>query len=108
MSNLFKCSLIWSSPVAGEFVLTFLLVAGKELLKAGLSSRHKSMVSHLYFVDDVLVESFFFVSFHMLCQIQLQVDLHYHNPVPVRLNSSLTFLLCHPFMLLPLVELLYV
>lgn len=63
MSNLFKCSLIWSSPAVGEFVLTFLLVAGKELLKAGLSGQHKSVVSHLYFVDDVLVESFFFFWF---------------------------------------------
>lgn len=49
----------------------------------------------------------FFVSFHMPCQIQLQVVLHFHNPVPVKLDSSLTFLLCHLSMLSPLVELLF-
>lgn len=43
----------------------------------------------------------------MLCLIQLQVVLHFHNPVPVRLDSSLMFLLCHLSMLSPLVELLY-
>lgn len=43
----------------------------------------------------------------MSCQIQLQVVLHFHNPVPVRLESNLTFLLCHPSMLSPLVEFLF-
>lgn len=43
----------------------------------------------------------------MPCQIQLQVVLHFRNPVPVKLVSSLTFVLCHLFMLSPLVELLF-
>lgn len=41
----------------------------------------------------------------MPCQIQLQVVLCFRNPVPVRLDSNLTFLLCHVSMLSPLVEL---
>lgn len=41
----------------------------------------------------------------MPCQIQLQVVLCFHNPVPVRLDGNLTFLLCHLSMLSSLVEL---
>lgn len=39
----------------------------------------------------------------MPCQIQLQVVLYFHNPVPVRLDSNLTFLLCDLSVLSPLV-----
>lgn len=67
VSILFKYSLIYSSPTAGEFVLTFLLAAGEELLKAVFSNQHnKSMVSHLSFVDDALVEFFFCFFSHAL------------------------------------------
>lgn len=62
MSNLFKCSLTWSSPSAGKFVLPFLLDAGKELLKAG----QQVQGFESSFFDSVLVESFFCFFSHAL------------------------------------------
>lgn len=116
LSCWFKCSLTWSSSTGGKFVLPFPVFPsgcrGLGFLKAGLAVKTGkdgieylnlfSVICHklphsiqqqvrgfpsLPFVDYGLVESFL-VFFHMPCQMQLQVSLHFLNPVPVRSDSS--------------------